>query len=99
MENTTRFDLHFYERDTDHRDVVNLSIGFENGENEKLSSETVARNIQTFLNSVGFDNIEVIVATAKNDFDEIKINYDWNSMDNMGMPAGAGEDRISISSL
>ena len=99
MENTTRFDLHFYERDTDHRDVVNFSMGFENGENERLTSETVARNIQTFLNSVGFDNIEVIVATAKNDFDEIKINYDWNSMDMSGISAGAGEDRISISSL
>lgn len=99
MENTTRFDLHFYERDSNHRDVVNFSMGFENGENEQLTSETVARNIQTFLNSVGFDNIEVIVATAKNDFDEIKLNYNWDSMDNSIMPAGAGEDRISISSL
>jgi hypothetical protein len=101
MENITRFDLNFYERDSDHRDKRTFSMGFENGENDKLDSETVARNVQTFLNSVGFENIEVIVATAKDDFlQTIDISgYNFDSMDNSGIMAGAGEDRISIGSI
>jgi hypothetical protein len=102
MENTTRFDLNFYERDTDHRDVRTFSMGFENGEHDNLTSETVARNVQTFLNSVGFENIEVIVATAKEDYVIQPIDlsgYNFDSMDSSGIMAGAGEDRISIGSI
>jgi len=61
MKDNTRFDFSYNQRDADTSDdIFSININFENPK----SSEEIAKNMQKFLDAIGYGNIAVVVETA-----------------------------------
>lgn len=60
MTNNIRFDFSYNHRDTDTSDdIFSININFENPK----SSEEIAKNVQKFLDAIGYSNITVVAKT------------------------------------